>query len=165
MRDSRRPATSFDDAPPSGEPMVSAPAGQLPNETGPEHLQTSTGEPTVSRRTVVSVGAAAALFIYLFAIIGTGELAPAHAIVLDDVSARTFTTPACATSRPPNAPVLVRTTLGAAKARGHVPEQECWRAGGFLGSGSSRLKQLLVTLGLDRGSDESRWRADGSWRW
>ncbi len=165
MLDSHRPTKIRDHSSSSGEPLISAPAGQLSEMSRPDHVVQPTVEPTVSRRTVVSVGVAAALFIYLFSIIGTAELAPEHAIVLDDVRARTFTTPACATARPDDAPVLARTTLGAAKARGHVPEPECWQSGGFLGTGSSRLKQLLVRLGLDRGARESRWRADGSWRW
>jgi hypothetical protein len=131
----------------------------------PDHLQRHNEQPTVSRRAVVSVGVVAVLVIYLLSVVGTAEMAPPHAIVLDDARAGTFTTPACATARPADAPDLVRTTMRAAQAQGHVPDPECWRSGGFLGRGSSRLQQLLVTLHLDRGSRESRWRADGSWRW
>jgi hypothetical protein len=123
------------------------------------------GEPMVSRRAVVRGGALVALFVYLFAMVGTAEMAPPHALVLDDPATRTFTTPACASARPADAPPLRRTTRQAAEAQGHRPESRCWRDGGFLGRGSSRLEQLLARVGLNRGSGGSRWRADGSWRW
>jgi hypothetical protein len=165
VRKSPRPATILDPAVPAGKPTAGSEAHALSEAPGPDHLMRQTGEPSVSRRAVVSVGVALAIFIYVFSIMGTAEMAPPQAIVLDDASARIFTTPACATARPANAPVLVRTTMGAAQAQGHVPEPECWRSGGFLGRSSSRMKQLLVTLRLDRGPLESRWRADGSWRW
>jgi hypothetical protein len=165
MRDSFRPAPILDRAVPSGVPTAGAPASPPSAVPEPDHRLPLKEEPTVSRRAVVSVGVVVALFIYLFAVVGTAEMAPPHAIVLDDARAGTFTTPACATARPADATVLVRTTMRAAQAQGHVPDPECWRSGGFLGRGSSRLKQILVTLHLDRGSRESRWRADGSWRW
>ena len=165
MRDSSRPAPILDHAGPSGLPTAGAPASPPSAVPEPDHLRRLAEEPTVSRRAVVSVGVAAAIIIYLFSVVGTAEMAPPQAIVLDDARARTFTTPACATARPADAPVLVRTTMRAAQAQGHVPDPECWRSGGFLGRSSSRLQQLLLTLHLDRGSRESRWRADGSWRW
>lgn len=150
---------------PSGEPVAGAQASLPSVATSPDHLVRQSREATVSRRSVVSIGAAMVIVVYLFAIIGTAEMAPAHVIVLDDARARTFTTPACATARPADAPALVRTTIGAARAQGHVPEPACWSSGGFLGNNSSRLEQLLETLRLDRRTEKSRWRADGSWRW
>ncbi|HYD51232.1 MAG TPA: hypothetical protein VEA99_01345 [Gemmatimonadaceae bacterium] len=121
--------------------------------------------PTLPRRTVVSLGVAAAIVVYLLSVVGTAELAPPHALVLDDARTRTYTTPACASTLPANAPPLTRTTKRAADARGHAPDPECWRNGGFLGRGSSRWEQLLAKLRLNRVGRESRWRPDGSWRW
>lgn len=165
MHDSSRPTTISDRHLPPSSPLAGTPASLPPAVPEPDRLPQPKDEPTVSRRSVVSVVVAALIYMYVLSVAGSAEMAPPHAIVFDDARARTFTTPACASARPADAPALSRTTMEAARALGHMPEPECWSNGGFFGRSSSRLNDILEWLRLDRGSGVSRWREDGTWRW
>jgi hypothetical protein len=146
-------------------PDGSYPAGVRSAIAVPAPAGVPLNDATVSRRSVVSVVFAVAAFVYFFSVMGTSEMAPANAVVLDDAVSKTFTTPACASSRPVDARPLVRTTKGMAEKEGHVPEGDCWSNGGFFGRSSSRWEQLLDRLYLNRIGHASRWRPDGTWRW
>jgi hypothetical protein len=108
---------------------------------------------------VSALGAVLVLLMLGFGV-GSGGVAPDHALVLADAKRGTYTAPPCADGG--SRSEFSQISLSEAHKQGLKPERNCVNGGGFVEEGRSVSGQLLESIGLFS-PKQRRWNADGTW--